>query len=226
MTLHDSLEKVAMDRTAGIVKMRLDNQAFVNEIRTLNKDKQRITLIRNFGIGIILLLAALAYVDFKRQNLKIQLQKREAIEGQRLAEIETANAQEQLKEFTLNIIDKSKLIENLEQQLLNKEVTAEQHQMIGDLRHQQILTDADWDKFKILFERVYPGFFISIRDRATDISVAESRMAALIKLQLTSKESAALIGVSLDSIHKARQRLKQRLQLTPDADLDHLILSL
>jgi len=226
VSLHDSLEKVAVDSRAGTVKMRLDNQAFVNEIRSLNKEKQRITLIRNFGIGIILLLAALAYVDFKRQNLKIQLQKREAIEGQRLAEIETASAQEQLKEFTLNIIDKSRLIENLEQQLLHKEVTAEQHQMIGDLRHQQILIDTDWDKFKTLFERVYPGFFISLRNKATDITVAELRMAALIKLQLTSKESAALIGVSLDSIHKSRQRLKQRLQLTPEGDLDHLILSL
>ena len=38
MTLHDSLERVAMERTAGIVKMRLDNQAFVNEIRSLNKE--------------------------------------------------------------------------------------------------------------------------------------------------------------------------------------------
>src|SRR5687767_13383816 len=74
LILHDAVEKEAMEHRAGVVNMRLKHQAFVNEIRTLNKEKQKIILIRNFGIGFILLFAGLAYVDFKRQNLKIQLQ--------------------------------------------------------------------------------------------------------------------------------------------------------
>jgi tetratricopeptide (TPR) repeat protein len=224
--LHDSLERVAFDNKAEIVKLRLDNQVAAYEIYSLNKEKRRITLIRNFTIGTILLLAGLAYVDFKRQKLKIQLQQQAAQERQRLAELEVQNAREQLVEFTRRILEKSELVESLQEQLLQKELTAEQHQMIVELTHQQLLTDADWDKFKSLFERVYPGFFISVRDRAPDITLAELRMAALIKLQLTSREAASLLGVSLDTIHKTRQRLKQRLQLSPEADLDHLVLSL
>jgi len=224
--LHDSLETVAYNNRAEIVKLRLDHQLAVHQILSLNKEKNRITLVRNLIIGIILLLGGLAYVDFRRQKLKIQLQRREAEEKQHLAEAEAASAHEQLKEFTQGVLEKSMVIENLQQQLLQRETTTEQHQRIVELSHQQLLTDADWDKFKSLFERVYPGFFISLRDKANDITLAELRMAALIRLQLTTKESAAMLGVSLDSVHKTRQRLKQRIQLTPEADLDHLIISL
>jgi tetratricopeptide (TPR) repeat protein len=225
-TLHDSLERIASVNRAEIVSMRLDNEIAVHKILFLNKEKRRITLVRNFTIGIILLLSGLAYVDFKRQKLKIQLQRQEALEQKRQAEKEVENAREQLKEFTLNALEKSNLIENLQQQLLQREITSEQHQDIIELTHQTLLTDADWDKFKALFEKVFPGFFIKLRELAIDITQAELRMAALIRLQLTTKESAALLGVSQDTIHKTRQRLKQRLQLSPDADLDHLILSI
>ena len=48
-------------------------------------------------------------------------------------------------------------------------------------------------------------------------------MAALIRLQLTSKQMAAMLGISVDSVHKTRQRLRQRLQLNPDVNLDDFI---
>ena len=157
--------------------------------------------------------------------MKIQLQRQEALEQKRQAEKEVESAHKQLKDFTKNIVEKSELIETLQKALLQKEITSEQHQLITELTHQTILTDADWDKFKSLFEKVYPGFFIIMRETARDITLAELRMAALIRLQLTTKESAALMGVSLDTVHKTRQRLKQRLQLVREEDLDHVILS-
>jgi tetratricopeptide (TPR) repeat protein len=222
--LGDKIDRYTADNRTEIARLHLDSQEKIQEIMTLSRDKRRIKLIRNFTVGIILLLASLAYVDFRRQKLKIQLQKQEALESQRRAEQEVSHAKEKLTEFTANILEKSKLIEHLQSQLMQRETTAEQHQMIIELSHQQLLTDADWDDFKSLFEQVYPGFFISIREKAADITLAELRMAALIKLQLTTKESAALLGVSLDTIHKTRQRLKQRLQLRSEEDLDQEVM--
>jgi tetratricopeptide (TPR) repeat protein len=224
--LHDSIERTASDNRAEIVNMRLENEEAVHKILSLNRERRRITLIRNFTIGIILLLSGLAYVDFKRQKLKIKLQQQEALEQKKLAEADASAAREQLKDFTQYILEKSELIENLQAQLFQKELTAEQHQQIVELTHQSLLTDTDWDRFKAHFEKVFPGFFIKLKEQATDITQAEIRMAALIRLQMTTKESAALLGVSQDTVHKTRQRLKQRLQLPPDSDLDHLILAI
>ena len=76
---------------------------------------------------------------------------------------------------------------------------------------------------KTLFEKIHPLFFQQLKQKAADITLAEQRMAALTRLQLTSKQMAAMLGISVDSVHKTRQRLRQRLQLSNDINLDEYI---
>jgi DNA-binding CsgD family transcriptional regulator len=71
-----------------------------------------------------------------------------------------------------------------------------------------------------MFEKVYPGFFHSLKQQSPDITLAEQRMAALCKLQVTPKEAANLLGISPNSVNKTRQRLRSRLGLDPDANLE------
>ena len=87
--------------------------------------------------------------------------------------------------FTENIIEKTNLVEKLEHQLSNKIITAEEQQLIFELGQQTILTEDDWDKFKSLFEKIFPLFFQRLKNTAPDITLAEQRMAALTRLQLT-----------------------------------------
>ena len=136
---------------------------------------------------------------------------------------EAASAKDQLKMFTQNIIEKTNLIEKLESQIKGKETTSEQHVIITELSHQTILTEDDWSKFKSLFEKIYPGFFIKLKDKFPDITLAEQRMAALTRLQLTSKQMAAMLGISVDSVHKTRQRLRQRLRLSQESSLEEIM---
>ena len=136
---------------------------------------------------------------------------------------EVTLAREQLRLFTENIVEKTALIEKLEEQASKKEASAEQQGIISELSRQTILTEEDWEKFKALFETIYPGFFIKLKQNFANISVAEQRMAALIRLSLTSKEMASMLGISVDSVHKTRQRLRQRLQLTSDSSLKEMV---
>jgi CRP-like cAMP-binding protein len=129
------------------------------------------------------------------------------------AEKEMAAAIEQLNMFTQSIIEKTKLIEQLEQQVADKPLTDEQQQLANELSHQTILTEEDWEKFKTLFEKVYPGLFLKLKEMVPDITAAEHRMAALTRLHLSTKQMASMLGISPDSVYKIRQRLRKRLQL-------------
>ena len=140
-----------------------------------------------------------------------------------LMEQEVASAKDQLKLFTENVIEKTNLIEKLEMQVKGKEVTSEQHSIISELTQQTILTEQDWYKFRSLFEKIYPGFFIKLKDKFPDITVAEQRMAALTRLHLTTKQIASMLGISLDSVHKSRQRLRQRFQVGAETNLEELV---
>jgi hypothetical protein len=94
---------------------------------------------------------------------------------------------------------------------------------MSELGRQTILTEEDWNGFRSLFEKIYPGFFIHIKDKFPDITLAELRMAALTRLRLTTRQIASILGISVDSVHKSRQRLRQRFQVGSEANLDELV---
>lgn len=87
----------------------------------------------------------------------------------------------------------------------------------------RILTDKDWLAFKRLFERSYPSFFKKIRDEFPDISEAEERLFIFIKLNISNKESASILGIQPDTVKKTRSRLRKRLGLTPQQELNDFV---
>ena len=108
----------------------------------------------------------------------------------------------------------------MEQQVANKPLTDEQQQLANELSHQTILTEEDWEKFKTLFEKIYPGFFLKLKETVPDITAAEQRMAALTRLHLNTKQMASMLGISPDSVYKIRQRLRKRLQLDDEVTIE------
>jgi tetratricopeptide (TPR) repeat protein len=217
--LHDSLEQKASDSRAENIMMRLDGQQNINTITLLNKEKRKIGLIRNFIIVCILFLALIGFMILNRQKLQLKLRRKEAMEAKSHAEQEAHLAREQLTQFTRNLIEKTSMLETLQSKLMEREMKEEQKSYISELSSHAILTEEDWDKFKNLFEKVYPGFFYELKNKVPDLTSADQRIAALSKLQLSNKEAATLLGIAPNSVIKARQRLRHRFGLEPEADL-------
>lgn len=218
--LHDSLQAEITSSRANILQMQIDNQSQVQTIKALNRQKSTIARTRNYTIIIVLLLGVVGYLWLNRLRLKMQMRQREALEGQRIAESETKLAVSQLDEFRQHLLDKNNLIEQLQSVQESKDNSSDQLKTLSDLTHHLILNEDDWLRFKELFDSVYPGFFISLRNTVPDITQAEQRMAALSKLKLTAREAANLLGVSPNTVYTTRRRLRQRLGLEQDADLD------
>ena len=210
----------------AISKSKLNNETNRYNIQILNKEKRSQLLIRNIIIVAIFVLSLTIVLALNRQRLKEKLKTEKAEEAKIFMEQVVASAKDQLKMFTENIIEKTNLIEILEAKIKGKEATSEQHAIMTELSRQTILTEDDWNKFKILFDKIYPGFFITLKEKFNDITLAEQRMAALTRLDLTPKQMASMLGISVDSVYKGRQRLRQRLNLATDDNLDQFITAL
>jgi tetratricopeptide (TPR) repeat protein len=224
--LNDSLEKEVATSSLAISKAKLNDEVSRFNIQKLNKEKRTQILLRNTIIAGIVLLSLLILLILNRNRLKTKM-KMDRIEKEKaLMEQEIASAQTQLKMFTENIIEKTNLIEKLEQQIKGRDISAGQQVIVTELTLQTILTEEDWNKFRSLFEKIHPGFFIKLKEKFPDITLAEQRMAALTRLRLTTKQIASMLGISTDSVHKTRQRLRQRLQLTADSNLDEWVTNL
>ncbi|HLK29217.1 MAG TPA: tetratricopeptide repeat protein [Puia sp.] len=221
--LNDSLEKEAATSSLAISKVKLNVETNRFNIEKLNKEKQTQIVLRNFIVAGIALISLLILLILNRNRLKTKM-KMERIEKEKtFMEQEVASAQTQLKMFTENIIEKTNLIEQLEEELKDRETSAGQQAIIAELSQRTILTEDDWLTFKTLFETTHPGFFAKLKEQAKDITVAEQRMAALTCLQLTTKQMAAMLGISSNSIIKAKQRLRQRFDLPTGYQMEEFI---
>lgn len=213
---HDRIERNVANSRIEISSIKLENLQNSLTIKNLHREKQAEELKRNFLLAAIVMLSVIVILILNRQRQK-------SLHKKRLAEAESISAKEQLDMFRQNIIEKTNLIEKLQAQVEQKETTAEQFQILEELSQQTILTENDWERFKKLFEKIHPGFFIKLKQRSIDITVAEQRMAALTRLHLTAKQMASMLGISPISVHKTRQRLKQRLQLDGEVSLEEAI---
>jgi len=155
-------------------------------------------------------------------------------------------SQQDLAEVTRILLDKNTALSELEEKLSKRQgttvgiepltvtgiepfkqeennFTADKDDFEKQLYNQRILTDADWSSFKNYFEKAYPGYLIRLRNAHNSITEAEERMFLFIKLNLTNKESAAMLGISTESVKKSRQRLRKRLALEEAVELDDYV---
>jgi DNA-binding CsgD family transcriptional regulator len=88
------------------------------------------------------------------------------------------------------------------------------------LLQQTILTENDWLRFKAMFENARPGFIVHLQKAAPGITTAELRLATLIRLNIGNKHMAAMLGIGADAVRKTRSRLRQRLMINNDAEME------
>lgn len=166
----------------------------------------------------MLLLGIIGWLLYQRKMASNKKEAEILVQQKKLAEAETEAAKQQLEWFTNNLYEKNELIEKLRQQAMPFQPE--------ELIEQSILTEEDWLRFRAMFDKVYPDFFTRLTHLANEATQAEQRMAALIRLGIGNKQMATMLGVSADTVRKSKSRLRQRLQLSAQDDLDHLIAGL
>lgn len=226
MVLHDSLEKAVATSSLAISRARLNDEISRFNIQKLNREKREVTLWRNFIIAFILSGAIIALLMVNRQLLKEKMKSQQAEQERIQLTLHVEAAQAEIQHFTANLLEKSTLLEQLQQEKMAQENNQERHEMVANLGKQTILTPENWEEFKRLFEEAYPGFFNHLLSGFPGITLAEQRMAALIRLALTAHQMASILGISSDSVRKSRQRLRQRFKVSNDTQLNEMIAQL
>lgn len=84
----------------------------------------------------------------------------------------------------------------------------------------------NWDDFKLHFENVHPDFFTNLGNKHPNLSQTDSRHCAYIRMKLSTKEIARLMGISPTSVQMARVRLKKKMSLGKETDLRNYIVNL
>jgi len=83
-----------------------------------------------------------------------------------------------------------------------------------------------WQEFDTIFRNIHHDFYDRLLAKCPDLTAAEIKIAALLKLNLSTKEIAAITLKSEEGIKSTRYRLRKKLQFTSDEHLIPFLLKL
>lgn len=152
------------------------------------------------------------------------------IQNQKLeAEIHFKN--QELAMTTMHLVQKAELLLSIQEGLRTlrdkaaPDVKKEIRHLLNLLNF-DLKLDEDWDHFAQYFDQVHVDFLKNLRDRFPQLSGNDYKLCAYLRMNLSTKEIAPLMNISVRGVEGSRYRLRRKLDLPNEANLTDFIMSL
>lgn len=244
VTAKDSLYDLDKARELNELRTRYETEKKDAEIALLAKNaeidqikKTRLWLGLTLSILLGSLLIFIQWQRRKNEQRVLQKEKELAEEKSRHAELEQMRLSRELdlknQALTAKVLQLARKNEFLHQ--LEKEVqalssraddtAAKEGHALSRLIRQDIQTETDWDDFLASFREVHSEFMSTIQASYSGLSKTDLKLACLMKMNLSSKEIASALNISFEGVKKARYRLRKKLDLDSDHNLQEFLLA-
>ena len=147
-------------------------------------------------------------------------------------EAEITYKNQELALTTMHLVQKAEILltvqENLNQILeksSNPTVKKEIQQLLNLLNF-DVKLDEDWEHFAFHFDQVHVNFLKNLREQFPQLSANDYKLCAYLRMNLSTKEIAPLMNISVRGVEGSRYRLRRKLNLPNDANLTEFILGL
>lgn len=87
-----------------------------------------------------------------------------------------------------------------------------------------INSEHDWEMFEHLFDQAHQDFFKRLKQVYPELTMHDFRLCAYLRLNLSSKEIAPLLNISVRGVEEKRYRLRKKLNLRADQNLTDFIM--
>lgn len=214
--------RAEQERIAELLKeQRLTDLEHQNSLWFL----QRIILLVCIFFVILISILYFNYVRTKHKSEKQIIKREQELEIQKVNElIEMKN--KELAASTLKLIEKDEFLSNLKDKLAqqNGDLSAKNVKQI--VRSINSNSSQNWEEFEARFVAVNQDFYQRLEVKFPKLTQGDKRLCALIKLDFSSKDMAKLMGISVESVHTNRYRLRKKLDLERDINLTEFIATL
>lgn len=96
------------------------------------------------------------------------------------------------------------------------------HKIQSDIR-ENIDHDDDWQKFEQNFDKVYEDYLKRLKKEFPKLTGGDMRLCAYLKMNLSSKDIASMMNVSVRSVEMARYRLRIKMGLSRETNLSEYL---
>lgn len=132
----------------------------------------------------------------------------------------------ELASTTMHLVQKQELLSGIEDELkkvLKQNDTPKKQKQdllsIIQMLQQDARVDDDWERFTSYFDEVHGYFLHKLKDKYPQLTLNDHKLCAYLRMNLSSKEIASLLNISLRGVEGGRYRLRKKLNLPQDTNL-------
>ncbi len=144
------------------------------------------------------------------------------------SEVEHKNSE--LASSAMNLVQKKEMLSKLKEDLVQYKGAPDatkankEFQKILKLIDKELDHNEEWEQFAVHFDSVHTNYLKKLKEQYPSLTTSDLKLAAYLRLNLSSKEIAQLMNISIRGVETSRYRLRKKLDLANEMSLfDHLI---
>jgi DNA-binding CsgD family transcriptional regulator len=129
----------------------------------------------------------------------------------------------------MHLINKNEFITKLKNQIDNliassSSTTSSELKKIVKEIERNISSDDDWQQFEIHFDKVHGDFSRRLKAAYPQLTHQDMKLCAFLKLNMSTKEIANMLNITIRGVELSRYRLRKKLELDRSQNLTDFIL--
>ena len=138
----------------------------------------------------------------------------------------------ELANATLHLIQKNKTLSYLKEDLnkliksnpVNNPAKDNINSLVKKI-DRDLRNEKNWELFNNYFDEVHQDFTDRLKGQYEDLSPKELRLCAYLRMNISTKEIAPLMNISVRGVEISRYRLRKKLKLDHNTNLTEFILN-
>ncbi|MDB5286572.1 MAG: hypothetical protein JWR05_1521 [Mucilaginibacter sp.] len=169
--------------------------------------------------------------EFLKQEAIVNQQHIVTIKNEQL-QADLASKNRELANSAMNIVYKNELLQKLSDEINNfkdsngKKISEDQLRKIHHVIDEGMSDERDWNIFERSFNEAHENFFKKLKHRHPDLVPNDLKLCAYLRMNMSSKEMASLLNISLRGVEIRRYRLRKKLNLQHDKNLVEFLIEL
>lgn len=136
----------------------------------------------------------------------------------------------ELATMTMHLVDRGRVLSNIKEVLnttikkLEPTVSQDHFKRVIRLFEEAENNDEDWEHFSRHFDEVHSNFLARVKKQFPTLTTTDLKLCAYLHIDLTSKEIAQLLGISVRGVETSRYRLRKKLDIPGEVSLNAYLL--
>ncbi|MBK0383300.1 transcriptional regulator [Pedobacter sp. SD-b] len=166
-----------------------------------------------------------------REEAIANQQKLATLKNQQL-QTELNNKAREATNSAMNIVYKNELLQKIKDEILNlkdkegKKIAEDQLKRIQKIIDESLNDERDWNLFETSFNETHESFFKKLKVEHPDLVPNDLKLCAYLRMNMSSKEMASLLNISVRGVEIRRYRLRKKLNIAHDKNLNEFLIEL